>query len=382
MCLTEYSKHANTDEIECPSCRSFTVLPCAGITALQPNFYIKYIQQLVYGSSFVESPQSFLCKEHKKELLQYCSSCAQAVCDECLEDMLYCKERHEKKRAPIAGAVAELKTTLDTTTDRATNSILSKQRDLEAERQKFSDEKDEALIKIDSVFEQHVHFLTKRATILKQMVVSLYTEKSNKINSELEEINLAKTCLISLKEYHENLIKNADFSRAKDAIVEVKSVQANIANKMKTRQTSIVFDEKRELDKFRSSVKELGKVYSTGDRRYSQIVEKEKEISEEKPKLTLMSQSFHFDDDLNPLFEEDSSRKEDSKALCSENSSSRQKIPVPPSTLPILAKYKLSNMIELSNEPEEKVVKSKTPSLHSSSDSLAGITTINGDEVA
>lgn len=102
-CLMEYSKHANTDEIECPSCRSFTVLPCAGIAALQPNFYIKYIQQLVYGSSFVESPQSFLCKEHQKELLQYCSLCAQAVCEECLEDMLYCKDRHEKKRAPIAG---------------------------------------------------------------------------------------------------------------------------------------------------------------------------------------------------------------------------------------------------------------------------------------
>lgn len=214
------------------------------------------------------------------------------------------------------------------------------------------------------------------------MVVSLYTEKSNKINSDLEEINLAKTCLVSLKEYHENLIKNADFTRAKDAIVEVKAVQANIANKMKSRQTSIVFDEKRELDKFHSSVKELGKVYSTGDRRYSQVVEKEKEPPDEKPKLTLMSQSFHFDDELNPLFEEDNSRKEDSKALCSESSSSRQKIPVPPSTLPILAKYKLSNMIELSNETEEKMIKSKTSSLHSSSDSLAGITTINGDEVA
>ena len=45
-CLREYVKRMG-DDIECPSCRQLTTVPAAGVSALQTNFYVKYIQSLV-----------------------------------------------------------------------------------------------------------------------------------------------------------------------------------------------------------------------------------------------------------------------------------------------------------------------------------------------
>ena len=45
-CLREYVRQFG-DEIECPSCRKVANIPTAGVTALQTNFYVKYIHSLV-----------------------------------------------------------------------------------------------------------------------------------------------------------------------------------------------------------------------------------------------------------------------------------------------------------------------------------------------
>jgi len=59
-CLREYVRQMG-DDIECPSCRKVATIPAAGVSALQTNFYAKYIQNLVYGSGKqVIFPLSFL----------------------------------------------------------------------------------------------------------------------------------------------------------------------------------------------------------------------------------------------------------------------------------------------------------------------------------
>jgi len=71
--------------------------------------------------------------------------------------------------------------------------------ELEGHLKTLSEEKDRALLKIDSTFETHVHVLSRRATLLKNNVIDVYNEHVAALESDLEEISTAMTCVVSLK---------------------------------------------------------------------------------------------------------------------------------------------------------------------------------------
>ena len=126
----------------------------------------------------------------------------------------------------------------------------------------LSAEKDQSLLKIESTFEQHVHALSRRATLLKNKVIDIYNDHVTKIESDLEEISTAMTCIVSLKEYHEQKISQAEFNETEKGMLELQDVFDNISERIVPTENHIIFEDKHGMDKFKMSVKDLGRVRS------------------------------------------------------------------------------------------------------------------------
>ena len=254
-CLREYVQHVG-DEIECPSCRKIANIPAAGIAALQTNFYVKYIQSLVLGSSDLGS-NTKQCSFHPDDQLKYyCHDCHTSQCHNCKCTVA------THKRVPLTTVTEEYHQKLDTSFTNANALVECKKVELEGMSKAFSEEKDQALLKIDATMEQHVHTLSRRATLLKNKVIDIYNEHVQKLDADLEEISTAMTCIVSLKEFHENMISRGEFSEIDKGIHEMEEVNSNINERIKPMENHIVFEEKHGADKLRACTKDLGRVRS------------------------------------------------------------------------------------------------------------------------
>ncbi len=164
-CLREYVRQFG-DEIECPSCRKIANIPTAGVTALQTNFYVKYIQSLVSGGG-CSAASDQKCSIHADEKLHYfCKVCEVSICKQCCTPES-CGQ-HEK--VSLTFATEESHQNLDSAFSKANGTIENKKVQLEKTLKALADEKDQALLKIDSTFDQHTHTIQRRATLLKNKV--------------------------------------------------------------------------------------------------------------------------------------------------------------------------------------------------------------------
>ena len=166
------------------------------------------------------------------------------------------------RRSPVAAVAERLRQDIDTSFTGASTLISQKKAELESRLRALSDEKDRALLCIDSAFEAHVHTLSRRATLLKNKVIDIYNENSNGLETGLEEVDTAMTCVVSLRDFHEAAVDRGDF----DAVlvgrgtVEIDEVANNIADRVRPPEIHIVFDGDHGIDKFRSCSKDLGRV--------------------------------------------------------------------------------------------------------------------------
>ena len=124
----------------------------------------------------------------------------------------------------------------------------------------LSEEKDSALKRIDTSMEQHIHLLHRRGTLLKNKVIDIYNEHVSKLESDLEEVTTAMTCIVSLKEFHEKLIAQAQCRDVGRGVADLDDVFENVSRKISPSENHIVFEEKHGLDRFRIAAKDLGRV--------------------------------------------------------------------------------------------------------------------------
>ena len=108
--------------------------------------------------------------------------------------------------------------------------------------------------------EQHIHTLHRRGTLLKNKVIDIYNEHVTKLEADLEEIATAMTCIVSLKEFHENLIAQAQCRDVARGVADLDDVYENVSRKISPSENHIVFEEKHGLEKFRIAAKDLGRV--------------------------------------------------------------------------------------------------------------------------
>ena len=265
-CLREYVQQIG-DDIECPSCRKIATIPAAGVSALQTNFYVKYIQSLVQGA-WVPDSGTLECGKHPNyKLRHYCKDCQQSICPQCCSTPEDDADPEAKptscgmhKKVPITTVTEEYHQKLDTAFSQANSLIETKKVELEALLKALSDEKDQALLKIDSTFEGHVHTLTRRATLLKNKVIDIYKGHVEKLEWGLDQTSWAMTCIVSLKEYHEKDISRGYFKDIDVGIYELNEVYKNINERVKPMENHIVFDDKHGMEKFRGAAKDLGRV--------------------------------------------------------------------------------------------------------------------------
>ena len=251
------------DDIECPSCRKIATIPAAGVSALQTNFYVKYIQSLVQGSWAPDCGTQECGKHPNNKLTQYCRECNHSICAQCCnsnDEDPDAKTCSGHKKAPITTVTEEYHQKLDTSFSQANSLIENKKVELEALLKALCEEKDQALLRIDSTFEGHVHTLTRRATLLKNKVIDIYKGHVEKLEWGLDQISWAMTCIISLKEYHEKDISRGYFQEIDVGIFELNEVYKNINDRVKPMENHIVFDEKHGIEKFKGAAKDLGRV--------------------------------------------------------------------------------------------------------------------------
>ena len=260
-CLREYVRQIG-DEIECPSCRKIANVPAAGVAALQTNFYVKYIQSLVSGGAGVSSHEKD-CSKHPSEKTQfYCQTCKSSICNQCCApgSASNCSS-HEK--VLITRLTEETHQRLDAAFSQANATIEAKKVRLEKALKALAAEKDSALLKIESTFEQHAHTLSRRATLLKNKVIDIYNENVERLENDLMEISTALTCIVSLKDYHEDRISHGDYREFSKGIEEVQEVNHNISSHIQPAETHIIFEGSHGSEKFRAAAKDLGRVKFT-----------------------------------------------------------------------------------------------------------------------
>lgn len=200
-----------------------------------------------------------VCDHHPGHVQKnYCDDCSVSICDVCVEQT-GCKMHH---RSPVAAVAERMRQDIDVSFTGASTLISQKKAELESRLRALSDEKDRALLCIDSAFEAHMHTLGRRATLLKNKVIDIYNENSNGLETGLEEVDTAMTCVVSLREFHEGAVDRGDFSTVLigRGTAEIDEVARNIADRVRPPEIHIVYDGDHGIEKFRSCSKDLGRV--------------------------------------------------------------------------------------------------------------------------
>ena len=161
---------------------------------------------------------------------------------------------------PLTAITEDYHQKLDTSFAKANALIERKKVELEGMLKALCEEKDQALLKIDSTFEQHAHTLHRRATLLKNKVIDIYNEHVGNLEHDLEEISTAMTCVVSLKEYHESKISCGEFRNVPSGIEEMEEVFQNIREHITPKENHIIFEERHGIEKYKAGAKDLGRV--------------------------------------------------------------------------------------------------------------------------
>ncbi|XP_066267542.1 keratin, type I cytoskeletal 9-like [Branchiostoma lanceolatum] len=88
QCLEEFLKNQkNKTELDCPTCRSKTLLPGGGVTELKDNFFVESLKDTVdVHKKLTNEGESLGCGscETKSGAESFCTECGDFLCDECV----------------------------------------------------------------------------------------------------------------------------------------------------------------------------------------------------------------------------------------------------------------------------------------------------------
>ena len=80
-------------------------------------------------------------------------------------------------------------------------------------------------------------------------VIAIYNEHKDKLENDLEEISTALTCIVSIKDYHEERISQADFKDIPKGLEELEEVNRNISERIHPAENHIVFETNHGVDR-------------------------------------------------------------------------------------------------------------------------------------
>ena len=247
--------------IECPACRTTTDLSEGGIGALQTNFYITYMQEIL---SRLGSPKVKGCQKHSNQPLSFfCKTCAAPICRDCIvidhqgknHDVQDVQDAETEQRRGLDNEIREGKSAVD--------SIHSKMQALEAETSSLNIIQEKMKEHIESAFEKYVTILQRRKIQLLHDVDRKVQDKLAYIDVQKEEIQKLKNNMATSVDYCEKLVKRGALSEVVLNMTSLKETTKNIKQLISNISVGLgymQFNAEANIDNMISAVNEVGDI--------------------------------------------------------------------------------------------------------------------------
>lgn len=188
--------------LSCPVCRQTSILPEKGVCALQNNFFITNLMEVLQRDPECSRPEAcsvlesvsaaaagkpLCCPNHEGKVMEfYCESCETAMCLDCTEG-----EHREHVTVPLRDVVeqhkAVLKTQLDAIRSRLPQLTAAIELVSEISRQ-LNERKTEAVAEITSTFEELERALHQRKTALITDLENICSAKQKVLQAQLASL--------------------------------------------------------------------------------------------------------------------------------------------------------------------------------------------------
>ncbi|KAK6278326.1 hypothetical protein J4Q44_G00391590, partial [Coregonus suidteri] len=208
--------------LSCPVCRQTSILPEKGVAALQNNFFITNLMEVLQrdpecsppeACSVLESVsaaaacQPLSCPNHEGKVMEfYCESCETAMCLECTEG-----EHREHVTVPLRDVLEQQKAALKTQLDAIRNRLpqLRAAIELVGEISKqLTDRKNEAVTEISSTFEELERALHLRKTALITDLENICCTKQKVLQAQLSSLLQGKDNIQSCSSFTEQALSH------------------------------------------------------------------------------------------------------------------------------------------------------------------------------
>uniref|UniRef100_A0A3Q1CE32 RING-type E3 ubiquitin transferase n=1 Tax=Amphiprion ocellaris TaxID=80972 RepID=A0A3Q1CE32_AMPOC len=266
--------------LSCPVCRQTSILPEKGVAALQNNFFITNLMEVLQrdpecsrpeACSVLESAnaattcQPLSCPNHEGKVMEfYCESCETAMCLECTEG-----EHREHVTVPLRDVLEQHKSALKNQLDAVRNRLpqLTAAIELVNEISKqLTDRKNEAVTEISNTFDELEKALHQRKT-------ALITEVENICSTKQKVLQAQLTSLLQGKENIQSSCSFTEHALSHGSATEVLLVQKQMGERVSAlaRHSFPEYPHENghlecqvETDGLRRSIQNLGVLITTG----------------------------------------------------------------------------------------------------------------------
>ncbi|XP_061636871.1 tripartite motif-containing protein 3-like isoform X1 [Phyllopteryx taeniolatus] len=266
--------------LSCPVCRQTSILPEKGVAALQNNFFITNLMEVLQrdpecsrpeacnvleSASAATACQPLSCPNHEGKVMEfYCESCETAMCLECTEG-----EHREHVTVPLRDVLEQHKSALKNQLDAVRNRLpqLTAAIELVSEISKqLTERKNGAVTEIDATFDELEKALRQRKSALVAEVDNICGAKQKVLQAQLT----------SLLQGKENIESSCDFTEqalSHGSATEVLLVQKQMGERVSAlaRYTFPEYPHENghlecqvETDGLRRSIQNLGVLITTG----------------------------------------------------------------------------------------------------------------------
>ncbi|XP_051882407.1 tripartite motif-containing protein 2-like isoform X2 [Pristis pectinata] len=216
-CLQNYIPPQSLS-LSCPVCRQTSILPEKGVAALQNNFFISNLMEVLQRDPSCSreeasmkatvgavSGHSLSCPNHEGKVMEfYCGPCETAMCRECTEG-----EHREHQTVPLKDVVEQHKTALKKQLD----TIKSRLPQLSAAIglihkicQQLTEHKDEAVGEVSRTFEELEQLLRQRKASLIQGLENICSSKQKVLQTQLQHLVQGREKIRSSSEFTEQAL--------------------------------------------------------------------------------------------------------------------------------------------------------------------------------
>ncbi|XP_041946991.1 tripartite motif-containing protein 3b isoform X1 [Alosa sapidissima] len=225
--------------LSCPVCRQTSILPEKGVAALQNNFFITNLMEVLQRNPESSPPEAcsvlesvsaavagkpLSCPNHEGKVMEfYCESCETAMCLDCTEG-----EHRDHVTVPLRDVLeqhkAALKTQLDTIGNRLPQLTAAIELVSEISKQ-LTDRKNEAVTEINATFEELERALQQRKS-------ALITDLENICNAKQKVLQAQLSSLLQGKEHIQSSCSFTEQALSHGSATEVLLVQKQMSERV------------------------------------------------------------------------------------------------------------------------------------------------------